>query len=83
MTHDPVMQALVDLVQTIERNRGTLSMPNLAYQNALKVIREHVAPGGGFAAVAVPISKLTVGDCYRFGMDVKLVRDSSPPQRDK
>jgi hypothetical protein len=41
-TTDPVLQALVDLVQATP----TVARYSDAFQNALKVIREHTAPGG-------------------------------------
>lgn len=43
MTHDPVLHALVDLVEAIRKGPSDLEP---AYGQALKVIREHVAPGG-------------------------------------
>jgi hypothetical protein len=43
MTHDPVLHALIDLVQAVEEGNA---IDEPAYQNAIKVIRERVAPGG-------------------------------------
>lgn len=30
--------------------------------------------------VLVPAAKLTVGDCYRFGLDINSARDAAKPQ---
>lgn len=43
MTNDPVLHALVDLVQALTDHPATISQPlHDAYGNAMKVIRERV-----------------------------------------
>jgi hypothetical protein len=49
-TTDPVLHALVDLVQALEAGNGSISMWNPAYSHARQVIQEHVAPGGDRAS---------------------------------
>jgi hypothetical protein len=44
MTNDPVLHALIDLVQALEE--GTAGAMGAAYTNAVNMIRERTAPGG-------------------------------------
>lgn len=44
MTDNPILHALVDLVQAIEKGQGMIDVFDPAYGNALKLIRENTCP---------------------------------------
>jgi hypothetical protein len=45
-TTDPVLHALVDLVQAVSKIEHTSAKLAISYKRAVDVIREYTAPGG-------------------------------------
>lgn len=66
MTQDPILHALIDMVQAVE-TQGMVGPATPAYENALKVIRGRTAPGGASQPEGAQLERVARAIAREFG----------------